>query len=354
MSSPSHSTPMRALARLAALLGVLALVAVAGCGGDDNNSSSSGDTGSSGDGAPPTVSIAMPIWIGDAPWILADEKGFDEDNGVNLDLQMVEQMSDITTSIGAQRIDAGYAVGPGQVLTMMQADIPFKLAMMGGISLGADQIIGGEGVSSVEDLRGKRVGVETASTGYPMLVYMLQEHGMTLDDIEIVELAGSQAAVALKADQVDAAYTWQPYINNAIKRGDTSLFRASEKRGIIGDFLVLSPDFAEDEETVDKVLATWQEAVEYFRSNPEESAAAIARGMRVPLDETKFSLGADQIEFLDLQQSIDLLENEWPDLSTLFIDIVNRAENAPRQVSEDEAAAAIDNSYAERVSGGGS
>jgi NitT/TauT family transport system substrate-binding protein len=354
-----HITKRSRIRALAVLVAVIGLT-ISACGGSSGSSSggssSAGDT--SGAGSTPksagikTVTIAAPVWVGDAPFVIAHEKGLDKQNGINLNFKLVEELKDITSSLGAQRIDGGYAVGPGQALTLVQAKLPVKFVMLGDVSIGGDQIISQPDISSIKQLAGKSVGVETASTGYPMLAYALQQNGLSFKDIHQVELTGSEAATALNTHRVDAAYTWQPYISIALKKGFRKVYQAGDKRGIISDFLVVTDKFGQDRANVVKLLKTWQAGVEYFRTHPDEADALVAKGMKLPLKDVKLGLSPDQLQLTDLQQSVQFFKSDWPTLAPIFTRIVNNAPNAPRQVNVKEALAPVDNSYAQQATGG--
>jgi NitT/TauT family transport system substrate-binding protein len=335
---------MRTAGRRAALIGFVLAFAVSGlaaCGGDEDATGSNEQT---------TVRIGTPLWIGVAPLVIADQKGFDTDNGIDLRVQVLEELKDLTSSIGAGRLDGGYGVGPGQALTMMAADIKTRHVLLGDVSLGGDQIVGKSQITSVGDLRGKKVGIETASTGYPMLVYALESNGLTLDDINRVELSGASAPVALNAGRVDAAYTWEPYISTALKKGFRTIYEAGNKPGIISDFLVVRESFAEDnEDAVVALLKTWQAGVEHLRSDREDAYKAVADGMNIPLKDVRVGLDPTKLKPTDLQESLDFFEETWPTLSSVFVEIVNGSSDIPRKVTVEEATEAVDTSYAEQA-----
>jgi NitT/TauT family transport system substrate-binding protein len=320
----------------------MAMCGLAACGGgDDEASSSSKQT---------TVRIGTPLWIGAAPLVIADQRGLDKENGIDLRVQVLEELKDLTSSIGAGRLDGGYGVGPGQALTMMAAEIKTRHVLLGDVSLGGDQIVGKPQITSVKGLRGKKVGIETASTGYPMLVYALESNGLTLDDIQKVELSGASAPVALNAGRVDAAYTWEPYISTALNKGFRTVYKAGDKPGIISDFLVVRESFAEDnEDAVVALLKTWQAGVEHLRSDKEDAYKAVADGMNIPLKDVRVGLDPTKLKPTDLQESLDFFEETWPNLSSVFVDIVNASTDIPRKVTVDEAKAAVDTSFAEKA-----
>ena len=320
---------------LTALVVAIAVSALAACGGGGSDEQM-------------TVRIGSPLWIGAAPLVIADQRGFDNENGINLDFRVIEELKDLTSSIGSGRLDGGFGVGPGQALTLIGAGIETRHVLLGDVSLGGDQIIGKPEIRSVKQLKGRKVGVESASTGYPMLVYALESNGLSLDDIKRIELSGATAPVALNAGRVDAAYTWEPYISTALKKGFRTIYEAGDKPGIISDFLVIRDSYAKDNpDAVVRLLKTWQAGVEYLRSNPEDAYQAVADGMNIPLSDVRVGLNQTKLKSTDLQESLDFFKDTWPSLAPIFVDIVNGSEGLPRKVTVDEAQAAVDTSFAE-------
>lgn len=306
-----------------------------GCGSSSDSGSTSGGT--------TDVSLISNLWIGMAPFVIAHDQGFDQQNGVNLDIKFVEELKDVTSALGSGRADAAYSVGPGQALTLLQAGIPIKLMMVGDVSTGGDQILGGPGIESMSALAGKTVGVETASTGYPMLVYALQQSGLTLDDVDATEMTASQAGVALQSGRVDAAYTYQPYVDQALNAGFNSIYKAGDEPGIISDVLVGSDEFASSDQAAG-LIESWQDGLDYLKANPDESYGIVSDAMDIPRPDVQELLKPANLELNDLTAASQYMKNGLPQLLPTFVDIVNGVPNAPAEVSEDDANSAIDTS----------
>lgn len=67
-------------------------------------------------------------------------------------------------------------------------------------------------ISSVADLKGKKVGLVVGSICENLLYNLLKEEGLSIDDVELINLATSEQQAALESKQVDAVATWQPTI----------------------------------------------------------------------------------------------------------------------------------------------
>ena len=66
------------------------------------------------------------------------------------------------------------------------------------------------GIESGADLAGKTVGVASGTSSEIILQYVLQDAGLTVDDINTVEMDVSGMTTALISGQIDAAATWSP------------------------------------------------------------------------------------------------------------------------------------------------
>jgi len=71
------------------------------------------------------------------------------------------------------------------------------------------------GLKNPSDLRGKTVGITTASTGHFYLGSFLTHNKLKLSDIDTIDIEASELPQALADGRVDAISTWEPHILNA-------------------------------------------------------------------------------------------------------------------------------------------
>ncbi len=109
-------------------------------------------------------------------------------------------------------------------------------------STGNDQIIAGEGINSVADLKGKKVAVEQGTVDHYLLLLALQKAGLTEKDIELIPLLTDAAAAAFVAGQVDAVGVFAPFTTTALERpGSKAIATSADFPGAIPDHLVVRP-----------------------------------------------------------------------------------------------------------------
>lgn len=142
--------------------------------------------------------------------LTAKEKGYFDEVGITVEMVEFADGPTIIAAMESGSIDVGY-IGQGahKLCINGQASI-FALSH---ISNG-DALIGGAGITKVEDLKGKKVAYSSGSSSEDILVNSLQASNMTMDDIEAVDMDASAIVTAMLSGGVDACATWSP---NSIK-----------------------------------------------------------------------------------------------------------------------------------------
>lgn len=67
-------------------------------------------------------------------------------------------------------------------------------------------------ITSVEELKGKKIGLVIGSIAQDFVERLLDQEGLSNDDVELVNLASTEQQNALATGQVDAIAVWQPMI----------------------------------------------------------------------------------------------------------------------------------------------
>ncbi|MBK6465820.1 MAG: ABC transporter substrate-binding protein [Rhodobacter sp.] len=75
------------------------------------------------------------------------------------------------------------------------------------------------GITSVADLKGKRIAVPVGSTAHFSLMGALQHEGIAETDVTIMNMPPDQIAAAWDQGVIDAAWVWQPVQSEILKSG---------------------------------------------------------------------------------------------------------------------------------------
>ena len=136
----------------------------------------------------------------------AINKGYFEEEGLTINLVEFADGPTIIAAMESGSIDMGY-IGQGA----------HKLCINGRASIFAlshisngDALIGGKGITTVEDLKGKVVAYSSGTSSEDILKNSLDKAGMTMDDIKAMDMDASAIVTAMLSGGVDACATWSP------------------------------------------------------------------------------------------------------------------------------------------------
>ena len=199
---------------LAMLLAVAMLGgALAACGGGETASTPSGNTGTpAGNSETPTVETVdinvgyMPNYGGLWSLMTAKEKGFFEEEGLNVTMTQFEDGPTIIAAMENGSVNFGY-IGQGAHKLCVQGNA--TIIALSHISNG-DALIGGPGITTVEDLKGKVVAYSSGTSSEDILRNALTAHNMTMDDIQAMDMDAPSIVTAMMSGGVDACATWSP------------------------------------------------------------------------------------------------------------------------------------------------
>lgn len=136
----------------------------------------------------------------------AKEKGFFEEEGIEVNLVEFADGPTIIAAMESGSIDIGY-IGQGAHKLCINGQA--KIFALSHISNG-DALIGGPGITRVEDLKGKKVAYSSGTSSEDILLNSLEKAGMTMDDITAVDMDASGIVTAMISGGVDACATWSP------------------------------------------------------------------------------------------------------------------------------------------------
>lgn len=277
----------RRAAAFAALLGLLAALVVAGC--RDTNEDSGGNAGSSGSGggAQP-IRIAFSTWNGYIGIVIGVKEGLFEKAGVKVDYTVVEDPVQRFNALKSGSLDA-IATTPDTFSRTNAQGIETVQVLGLDASVGGDGIVAENSIASIPDLKGQKVGVSAGSTSQWFLAYVLDQNGLSLDDVEQVDMTSGDAGSAFAAGRIPAAVTWEPWLSKAQKNPDGHVVVSTEKYPeIITDQVAFTPEFLkENPDSVRAFVKGYQAAVDFLASNEDKALEDVSDYLGQSPDEIK-------------------------------------------------------------------
>lgn len=226
------------------------------------------------------LTLSMTVWVGYGPIFLARDMGYFKKRGLDVDLKIV---SDSSLSMGAMAAGQiqGTAVTLDEILKYRSPEFCFKSVMALDDSHGADGIVAGKTVTSIAELKGKKIALNEGSTSQFWFNYLLAKQGMTQSDFKVVNMTADDAAAAFIAGRVPAAVTWEPNLS-FVKEHDKGkvLISSAATPGVILDVLAVRCDtIKNDPQDVQALVDGILEAVDYTNAHPKDAYTDMAKSV---------------------------------------------------------------------------
>lgn len=252
------------------------------------------------------LKLGHSTWVGYGPFYVARDKGFFKEEGVDVELVIMEDTPIKMGALMAGQLDL-VASTVDEFPIYLKPGIGLHYVLAVDNSKGGDGIVANKEITAIEQLKGKKVAFEEGSVSQFFLNALLKDAGMTQADIEPVNMAATDAGVAFAAKQVDAAVTWEPALSQGAKSEHGHILLTSADRlGLITDVVAATSDtVANKKEDIAGFVRAWFKALDFIKSNPDEANAIMAKGVGGWLsDPAVFADTLSGIEYLGQDQNI--------------------------------------------------
>lgn len=138
--------------------------------------------------------------------LTAEQMGYMEEQGITLELSSFADGPTIISAMESGSIDIGY-IGDGAHKLCAAGNA--EIIALSHVSNG-DAVIGGPNVTSLEDLAGKTVAYSAGTSSEVILTNALNSVGLTMDDINAMNMDSSAIVTAMMTGDVDACALWSP------------------------------------------------------------------------------------------------------------------------------------------------
>jgi NitT/TauT family transport system substrate-binding protein len=220
------------------------------------------------------VSVGFLKTLADAPMILARARGYFAAEGIDVDLADFAVTADALPGLGTGQIDAvSGGVNPA-IFNAVARGVNVKIVADGG-SIGPDNdwygvvvrrdLVESGRYRSPADLRGLHVAVPGQYTVlHYVLKVALERNGLTLADVDVVPVSMVDHASAVNNRAVDAVFTIEPFITQAVTLGGAVRVQGAQEVTpyIAGGVALYAPAFpARDADLVDRYTGAWLRGV---------------------------------------------------------------------------------------------
>lgn len=200
------------------------------------------------------------------PLVIAEQNGYFEEEGVDLDLQIFKAANDRDAALQAGKLD-GVLCDETAISIYQNSDIDMKIT---GTTNGSWTLVAGKdsGITNLSDLKGKKVGISKNT----MIEYLADDialsNGLQVSDIEKVAIPAMPARLeALKNNQIDAAILPAPFNDTAVADGGVEVTKIYNKDIMISVTAFLQEVIDKDTKAIKGFYNAYNKAIDFINSN---------------------------------------------------------------------------------------
>ena len=267
------------------------------------------------------------------PTIIEKDQGiFEKELGVPVEYAELTSGADQTQALASGDVQVLYAVGATSVILSAANGADIKVLNMYSRSPKAFCMYSkDETLTTPESLKGKTIAGPTGTNLHELLVSYLAQAGMTLDDVNYVNMTIPDAKAGLDGGSVDVALLAGATAYNAEQQG---YHLVADGEGLISALIAVATTqkfYDEHPDVIEKLAAAQDEIASYMADNQEATMETVAAALDLDVDAVKEMYGfydfsteitdADKEGFqktADFMYESGMIENEL-DVNTLFI-----------------------------------
>lgn len=219
-----------------------------------------------------------------APLIVAEAKGFFTVEGLNVEVKWLPSGSGpvINEGLGNKSFDAAHM---GLVPALM-ATAKMPVTIVSGTLAGGHALVVQPNITAVQELRGKVLSVpQRGSLQDFYLRELLIKNGLDpKTDVSIVDVPPDGAAAALEKGTIDAAMESDIIALKAAQHGRVKIlvWAGDVFPEYVSEVVVMRRELIQQDPTTrNKLVKAYAKAIEFIKTNPEETASLVAEALGV-------------------------------------------------------------------------
>lgn len=244
--------------------------------------------------------VAIDKWPGYYPLIIADERGYFETRGLEVEISLPEDTDRMLAEFTAQTYDI-VAVALGDLITVAAMSPQVRVCLVTDESSGGDAIVGRVPLESAGDIQGQRVSTNLGGFGELFVSAWLEQSGHTSADVTLLNVESADVPASLAAGEIDAGHCWEPYVSQAVAQGGSIWFSSKDTPGLIPDVLATHEEVIESRrEDMKRFIDAWFEAQEWWLANETAGNALIEDALELEAG----SVSLNGIRLLNREENI--------------------------------------------------
>ncbi|WP_299846166.1 ABC transporter substrate-binding protein [uncultured Roseovarius sp.] len=263
-------------------------------------------------------------WPGYAMHEIARQKGLADDYDINM--VIFDDPLGGHAALAAGQLDVYECTGDYTPLAIARGSGVVNVAFTNP-SYGVDHVILAPDVD-VSDMKGQRIGAPQAYIGQLLMGVWLDSKGVSLEQVEWVNLLADEAVGPMLSGDLAAAYLYEPWITKVMENlpGSSSAVNTADpemlKTGIFMDVVYMNGDFvAERRDAAKAMLKARFDALGWWHENTAEGNEILSEFLKWPLADVESVIGTNgkflnggiyMYDFNESAQVCGVMEGEPP------------------------------------------
>lgn len=226
-----------------------------------------------------TINIAIDLWPGYYPVIIARQLGLFAQRGLTVNISYPQNTDLMLKQFAAHELDA-VCVAAGDLVLGHRDNLAARIVMISDLSAGGDALLSLERLPNT--LNGLRIGTNMGGFGELFVEQFVSDYGSDVADVKLLNLDASQAYEKLASGELDIAHSWEPYVSEAKSRGAKVVYTSRQTPGLIPDILAFNGEFIQQHpQQVRLFIEAWLEAVDWWLSNTEQGNLLVMKALQL-------------------------------------------------------------------------
>jgi NitT/TauT family transport system substrate-binding protein len=266
---------------------LLAAMALIGCGEDDEGAAGEG-------GQTDVVRVGVLPTSGIAPLYLGRDRGIFEKQRIELELKVAAGGAAIIPAVVSGDLDIGYGASVSSAIAKAKG-LPIKIVAEGTIgakeernSINKIVVSRSSDIRSPQDLEGKTIAVNTlGSVAEIGIKASLEELGVNISKVKLLEIELPDMPAALKKRRVDAIWATEPFLSRLEAEGERPLYAWDVEfapGASLASYFTSEKVLQADKPVVDRFIDAVNESLTYAQAHPDEARAAIRTYLDIPAE----------------------------------------------------------------------
>jgi len=215
----------------------------------------------------------------DEPWVVGIANGsIEKSTGYTIHWRQFESGAKVATAMASGDVKVG-VIGSSPLAAAVSQGVDLQLFwILDNINNAEAMVVrNGSGINGPQDLKGKTLAVPFVSTTHYHAMFALQTWGIKPSELKILNMQPNQIVAAWERGDVDAAYVWNPALDQLKKNGKVLITSGelSAKGKPTFDGIAVDRKWGEENKVfMAKLVAAIADYDQQYRSNPAAWSAS--------------------------------------------------------------------------------